>query len=68
MQSSMTMELRPSGDSGSSDVDAEISDGFSPLDTSHRDVADEGTRFQWSLVSFLSHHFDSKVLIFTKML
>ncbi|VYS58272.1 unnamed protein product [Arabidopsis thaliana] len=43
MQSSMTMELRPSGDSGSSDVDAEISDGFSPLGTSHRDVADEGS-------------------------
>ncbi|XP_010511601.1 PREDICTED: protein RDM1-like [Camelina sativa] len=39
MQTSMTMDLRPSGDSGSSDVDAEISDGFSPLDTSH--VADE---------------------------
>ncbi|EOA31598.1 hypothetical protein CARUB_v10014795mg [Capsella rubella] len=43
MQTSMTMNLRPSGDSGSSDVEAEISDGFSPLDTSHRDVADEGS-------------------------
>ncbi|CAE5968216.1 unnamed protein product [Arabidopsis arenosa] len=46
MQSSMTLELRPSADSGSSDVDAEISDGFSPLDTSHRDVADEDSVFE----------------------
>ncbi|KAL1197568.1 Protein RDM1 [Cardamine amara subsp. amara] len=43
MQSSMTIDLRPSGDSDSSDVDAEISDGFSPLDTSQIIVADEGS-------------------------
>lgn len=46
------MDVRPSGHSASSDVDAEISDGFSPLDTSHRDVADEGTRFSGPLVLF----------------
>ncbi|KFK39556.1 hypothetical protein AALP_AA3G259400 [Arabis alpina] len=30
-------------DSDSSDVEAEISDGFSPLDRSNRDIVDEGT-------------------------
>uniref|UniRef100_A0A1J3H776 Protein RDM1 n=1 Tax=Noccaea caerulescens TaxID=107243 RepID=A0A1J3H776_NOCCA len=40
MQTSVTMNPRASDDSGSSDVDAEISDGFSPLE---RDVEDEGS-------------------------
>ncbi|CAA7015395.1 unnamed protein product [Microthlaspi erraticum] len=40
MQTSVTMNPRASDDSGSSDVDAEISDGFSPVE---RDVEDEGS-------------------------
>lgn len=62
MQSSMTIDLQPSGDSDSSDVDAEINDGFSPLDTFHRDVADEGKRLIvphfFSIYHFLPKSFD----------
>lgn len=44
MQTSVTMNPpRASDDSGSSDVDAEISDGFSPLE---RDVEDEGNAIE----------------------
>lgn len=43
MQNALTMNPRASDDSSSSEVEAEISDGLSPLNRSHRAVVeDEG--------------------------
>lgn len=48
---------RASDDSGSSDVEAEISDGLPPLDRSHRVVEDEGNAIKWVTCFFPSPPF-----------